>query len=257
MLFRSLWWVVDGLYERIGRGYSVVRQPDCRIERLVLAALGDARTVVNVGAGTGAYEPTDRQVFAVEPSAQMRSQRSRAAAPCVAGVAERLPLTDGEVDAAMAIYTDFHWADRRRGVDELRRVSRRRVVILTVDGEMSAGYWLFRDYFPAANRLFKSLQQLLDCFPGPPVVKPVEIPADCSDGFVHAFWKRPRMLLEPAVHGTMAALSTLEPDDRHAGWEQLRADLDSGLWAQLNSELDERDSVDLGHRLVIWEHPQK
>jgi ubiquinone/menaquinone biosynthesis C-methylase UbiE len=146
-------------YERIGRGYSNVRRPDERIARIVSGALGDAASVVNVGAGTGSYEPIDRSVVAIEPSTEMRSQRPSGAAPCLAGSAEQIPLRDGEVDAAMAIYTDFHWDDRRRGIEELRRVSRRRVVMLTVDREVSERYWLFSDYFPTANRIFSSMRE--------------------------------------------------------------------------------------------------
>lgn len=241
-------------YERIGPGYSSVRRPDNRIARMVSGALGDAASVVNVGAGAGSYEPIDRRVVAVEPSAEMRSQRPSGAAPCLAGSAEEIPLRDREVDAAMAIYTDFHWDDRRRGIDELRRVSRRRVVMLTVDRKVSQRYWLFRDYFPSANRMFGSMPDILGCFPTQPLVTPVPIPADCTDGFVHAFWKRPGPLLEQAVHGPMAAFAVLTPEELSAGLAQLRADLRSGRWSRRNADLDSRDSLDLGHRLVTWDH---
>ncbi|MGO9974938.1 MAG: class I SAM-dependent methyltransferase [Solirubrobacteraceae bacterium] len=246
--------MIRGLYDQIGQGYSTVRRPDPRIQQMLDEALGDAASVVNVGAGTGSYEPPDRRVVAVEPSAEMRSQRSRSAAPCLAGSAEQLPLRDCDVDAAMAIYTDFHWTDRRRGIDELRRVSSQRVVLLTVDREVSARYWLFRDYFPAANRLFGLMRELLIYFPTPPRVKAVSIPGDCSDGFIHAFWKRPNALLEPAVHAPMAALSLLKPEELRAGFKKLRANLDSGQWARRNADLEDRDSLDLGHRLVVWHH---
>jgi hypothetical protein len=253
--FRSLSRMSRVSYERIGSGYSSVRRPDDRIARIVSSALRDAASVVNVGAGAGSYEPIDRHVVAVEPSAEMRSQRPSDAARCVAGSAEQIPLRDREVDAAMALYTDFHWDDRRRGIDELRRVSRQRVVMLTVDREVSAQYWLFRDYFPVANRIFGSIRDISCCFPTQPQVTPVAIPADCTDGFVHAFWKRPRSLLEPTVHGPMAAFAVLRPEELDAGLAQLRADLGSGQWSRRNADLESRDSLDLGHRLVTWEHP--
>jgi hypothetical protein len=242
-------------YERIGAGYSSVRRPDDRIARIVSGALGDAASVVNVGAGAGSYEPTDRRVVAVEPSAEMRSQRPKGAALCLAGSAEQIPLRDREVDAAMAIYTDFHWNDRRRGIDELRRVSSRRIVMLTVDREVSKRYWLFRDYFPSANRIFSSMRDLIGCFPTQPQVTPVPIPADCTDGFVHAFWKRPEALLEPAVHGPMAAFAVLAPQVLGAGLARLSADVRTGRWSRRNADLASRNSLDLGHRLVTWDHP--
>ncbi len=241
-------------YERIGRGYANVRRADERIARIVGDALGDATSVVNVGAGAGSYEPVDRRVLAVEPSAQMRSQRPRDAAPCLAGSAEQIPLRDRDVDAAMAIYSDFHWEDRRRGIEELRRVSRRRVVMLTVDRDVSERYWLFRDYFPQANRIFGSIDEVTCCFPTPPRVMPVPIPADCTDGFVHAFWKRPAVLLAPDVHRPMSAFAVLAPDEVGPGLAQLRADIRSGRWSRRNADLETREALDLGHRLVTWEH---
>ncbi len=131
-----------------------------------------------------------------------------------------------------------------------------RVVILAVDDEVSARYWLFRDYFPAANRLFGSLREMLACFPTPPRVRTVPIPVDCHDGFVHAFWGRPEALLEPATHASMAALSLLEADELCEGFARLRADLDTGECARRNHELEARSSLDVGHRLVVWEHPR-
>lgn len=245
----------SGLYEQIGRGYAQVRHPDPRISAIVEGALGDAESVVNVGAGPGSYEAAGRRVLAVEPAAEMRAQRPARAAECIPGTAERLPVPDASFDVAMSIYSDFHWEDRRRGIQEMCRVSRRRVVILTVEREASARYWLFRDYLPEANELFAPLDSLISLFPHPPRVAAVPIPSDCSDGFVHAFWKRPDMLLDPAVHGTMAVFSQLAPDITAGGLDQLQADLNNGAWLKRNSELLGIDSLDLGHRMVIWDHP--
>jgi SAM-dependent methyltransferase len=240
------------LYDRIGQAYSRARRADPRIQRTIHDALGDAGSIVNVGAGVGAYEPTDRDLIAVEPAGEMRAQRPASAAPCLDAVAEELPLADASVDRAMAIYTDFHWPDRRRGLAEMLRVSRDGIVLLTVDRDVSARYWLFRDYFPRANDLFAPLSALTALFPGPPTVSPVPIPHDCEDGFVHAFWKRPHLLLDPAVHGAMAVFASLKPGQLDAGAARLRDDLVSGRWQERNHELDGLEALDLGHRLVVW-----
>jgi len=243
------------LYEEIGRGYAHARRPEPSIAAVLDQALADAESVINVGAGAGSYEPEDRCVLAIEPAAQMRAQRPDSAAACIAGSAEHLPVPDASFGAAMAVYTDFHWSDRRRGIDEMRRVSRQRIVILTVDRGVSAEYWLFRDYFPSANELFAPIESLLSLLPTEARVSSVPIPHDCSDGFVHAFWKRPYMLLDPGVHGTMAAFAGLAPGEKTEGLDRLRVDLDSGQWNNRNQELAKLDLLDLGHRLVVWENP--
>ena len=241
------------LYERIGRGYARTRRADPRIERVVRAALGDAVSVANVGAGAGSYEPADRQVIAVEPSERMRAQRPAGAALCVAGLAEDLPLGDSSVDVSMALYTDFHWQDRARGIAELVRVSRHGVVVLTVDRNAADRYWLVRDYLPGANDLFAPLADVTSLLPGPPpTVTPVPIPADCRDGFVHAFWKRPEAFLDPHVHSSMAVFARMTPGTVAAAQARLRADLESGAWWARNRGLADRQELDLGHRLVVW-----
>ncbi len=241
------------LYERIGGGYPRTRQADPRIARVVHAALGDATSVLNVGAGAGSYEPADRAVLAVEPSAQMRAQRPADAAPCLDAAAEDLPLADASVDVAMALYTDFHWQDRARGIAELVRVSRRGIVILTVDRDAAERYWLTRDYLLAANDLFAPLAAVTTLLPSPlPQVTPVPIPADCRDGFAHAFWKRPEALLDPDVRGTMAMFARLDAGVVTEAQARLRADLESGAWQRRNRGLADRHSLDLGHRLVVW-----
>ncbi len=242
----------SGLYDRIGRGYGQVRRADPRIAVALNAALGTARSVVNVGAGTGSYEPADRRVLAVEPAAGMRAQRPAGSAPCVAGAAESLPLPDASVDVAMAVYTDFHWGDRGRGIAEMLRVSRRAVVLLTVDRHAADRYWLTRDYLPEANDLFAPLSTVTDLLPTSPQITPVPIPHDCQDGFVHAFWKRPHELLDPELTTTMAVFARLGPGSAQAGLERLHADLDSGAWERRNAGLAALESLDLGHRLIVW-----
>src|SRR5580704_8329399 len=120
-------------YDLHGRTYAHNRRSDPRIAARILAALGDAKTVVNVGAGTGSYEPSDRWVLAVEPSATMRAQRPPGAAPVIAARAEALPFDDGAVDAAMACVTIHHWEPPDAGLAELRRVARGPVVVFTFE----------------------------------------------------------------------------------------------------------------------------
>jgi SAM-dependent methyltransferase len=141
--------VGEALYDRIGAGYGAARGEDPRLAAAIHAALGDARSVVNVGAGTGSYEPRDRDVLAVEPSAVMRAQRPPGAAHAVGCVAEALPLGDGAVDAAMAVLTLHHWSDWRAGVAEMRRVAHRQVVVCTWDpgrlaADLESGRWAAR-----------------------------------------------------------------------------------------------------------------
>jgi SAM-dependent methyltransferase len=244
----------SALYDRIGRGYVRERRPDPRIAALITRALGDAQSVVNVGAGAGSYEPTDRWVLAVEPAAAMRAQRPPTAAPCLDASAEQLPLADASVDVAMAVYTDFHWRDRRRGLAEMMRVSRRGVVLLTVDREVAERYWLTRDYLRGADELFDPLARVTELLPGRCEITSVPIPSDCQDGFVQAYWRRPQLLLDPDVRSTMALFARLSPDVRERGLARLRDDLDSGEWRRRNRALLDLRSLDLGHRLVVWRH---
>ena len=242
------------LYERLGQTYRQVRRADPRIAALVAAAIGDACSVVNVGAGTGSYEPTDRYVVAVEPASAMRDRRPAAAAPCVAASAGALPFDDASVDVVMAVYTDFHWSDRMRGIAEMMRVARRSVVLLTVDSEHADRYWLIRDYFPEGKGLFAPLDDLLAMLPGADV-RPVMIPEDCQDGFVQAFWKRPHALLDPEVRSSMAMFGQMPADEVEAGIDQLRTDLEDGTWQKRNASLLDASCVDVGHRIVVWRPP--
>lgn len=240
------------LYDRLGQGYEQSRRPDRRIACLIEEAIGDARSIVNVGAGTGSYEPHDRCVVAVEPSAAMRARRPASAAPCVIASAEALPFDDASVDLVMGVYTDFHWADRVRGVAEMVRVARDSVILLTVDSAAADSYWLIRDYFPSGRDIFAPLDELLQLFPNDPEVWTVPIAHDCRDGFVQAFWRRPHELLDPAVRLSMALFAHLENDDLDHGLRRLGDDLRDGSWHEHNADLLRQPEVDLGHRLVLW-----
>jgi SAM-dependent methyltransferase len=242
------------VYDRIGAGYTATRRPDPRIALAIDAALGDARTVVNVGAGAGAYEPRDRRLVAVEPSRAMIGQRPRGAAPCVQGAAERLPFRDRAVDACLAVLTLHHWTDPAAGLAELRRVARRRVVVLTWDPASWGGFWLTVEYFPEILDLprFRSMAALERSL-GPIRVVPVPIPHDCSDGFLGAFWRRPEAYLDPAVRRAMSGFAQLDPAIVARGIARLRDDLRSGRWQARHGALQARESLDLGYRLVVAE----
>lgn len=234
-------------------GYAERRRPDPRIERRILDALGDAWSVVNVGAGAGSYEPTDRRVVAVEPSQQMLEQRPAGAAPVVRGVAERLPFADECFDAALAVLTVHHWTDPDQGFAELRRVARRQV-ILGFDISRQRDMWLVRDYIPAWGDLEESgglgldrIRALLDN----PRMEPVPVPADCADGFGGAYWKRPEAYLDSDVRLSISSLARLPAEDVEPGLARLAGDLASGRWHERNAELLELDELDLGYVLVV------
>lgn len=239
------------LYDAIGASYAATRCTDPRIAAQIWDALGDARTVLNVGAGAGSYEPLDRQVVAVEPSAVMRAQRAPGAAPCVAAVAESLPFADGAFDAAMAVATVHHWTDPIAGLRELRRVARR-VVVFTFDIEGLRRFWLTRDYLPELAELVAGTPSAADQAHalGARVV-PVPIPWDCTDGFPEAYWRRPAAYLEDDVRRGMSIWARLGSDIENRAVGQLRQDLDSGAWAARNHDLLELNALDVGLRLLI------
>jgi len=242
-------------YDTIGRTYAATRRTDPRIQEAVDAALGDARTVVNVGAGAGAYEPQDRRVLAVEPSAVMLRQRPRDAAPAVQAAAEALPMVDGAVDAALTVLSLHHWADQEAGLRELRRVARDRVVVLTWDPAFRDTFWLTRTYFPgivaADAARFPTLARLASWL-GPPQVVPVPVPADCRDGFLAAYWRRPEAYLDPHVRAGISTFQLMPADECADGLRRLRRDLESGAWRRAHSDLLDREALDLGYRLLVW-----
>jgi hypothetical protein len=242
------------LYDSIGATYTRTRRTEPRIAEQVWAALGDARTVLNVGAGTGSYEPPDRDVIAVEPSAVMRAQRPEGAAPCVAAVAESLPFQDQSFDAAMAFSTVPHWTDPIGGLREMRRVARR-MVVYTFDASDTAWrhrFWLTRDYLPeVADALvgWPSLTELASAIGAR--VEPVPIPWDCADGFFEAFWRRPEAYLDEHIRRGTSVWAKVGPDAEQRAVRSLRDDLISGRWAERNCELVDLDAAELGLRLLI------
>jgi SAM-dependent methyltransferase len=242
-------------YDKHGVGYAGRRRADPRFAERIAAALGDARTVLNVGAGAGSYEPEDRWVLAVEPSATMRAQRPRDAAPCLAGAAESLPLDDGSVDAAMACVTIHHWADRAAGLAELRRVSRGPVVVFTFELNDLVAWQL--DYFEEAIAIeqprFGLVEEVAAEFGGEVRIERMPTPADCTDGFFEAFWNRPEAMLDPAVRGSQSIWELLEPGAEERIFDRLAADLESGAWDAEHGALREMPSYEGALRLVIAE----
>jgi SAM-dependent methyltransferase len=244
------------VYDRIGSRYATTRRPDPRIAAAIAAALGDARTVVNVGAGAGAYEPADRTVVAVEPSWTMIAQRPPRAAPCTQGAAEQLPFRDRSLDASLGVLTTHHWADRAAGLGELRRVARRRVVLLTWDPDGSGDFWLTAEYLPEIMDLdrprFPPVATLEGSL-GPTRIIPVAVPHDCQDGFLGAFWRRPEAYLDPDVRNGISAFAQMAPEHVRRGLARLADDLRSGRWEARHGALRGRDSLDVGYRLVVAE----
>jgi SAM-dependent methyltransferase len=242
------------LYDSIGATYTVTRRTEPRIAARIWGALGDARTVLNVGAGTGSYEPPDRDVFAVEPSAVMRSQRPADAAPCVAAAAESLPFADQSFDAAMAVASVHHWKNPIAGLREMQRVARR-VVVFTHDSS-DAGwrlrFWLTRDYLPEVGDLVAgrpSLTELARAIGARS--EPVLIPWDCADGFFEAYWRRPEAYLDENVRRGVSVWARVGPDAEQRAVRSLSDDLASGRWAERNQALVDLDAAELGLRLLI------
>lgn len=242
------------LYDTIGTTYTVTRRTEPRIAAQVWAAFGDARTVLNVGAGTGSYEPPDRDVTAVEPSAVMRAQRPPGAAPCIAGTAENLPFGDQSFDAAMAFATIHHWQDPLAGLREMRRVARRVVVFTGASSDTAwhDRFWLTRDYLPEIAGLAAGRPPIAELAGAIGArIEPVLIPWDCVDGFYEAYWRRPEAYLDEHVRRGISIWARVGPDVEQRAVHRLRADLASGRWAERNRDLVNLDSAELGLRLLI------
>ncbi len=242
------------VYDAIGCGYAVTRQPDPRIARAIREALGETRTVLNVGAGTGSYEPAALRVVAVEPSLEMLRQRPAGAVQAIQAVAEYLPFPDASFDAALAVLTVHHWQDRAAGLTELCRVVRQRVVMLTWDPACRDAFWLTTQYVPEIVDFdvprFPSIEELAR-YLGTVEARPLPIPHDCQDGFLGAFWRRPEAYLDPHIRCAMSGFTQLAPQVVQAGLAQLAADLRSGRWDEQFGWLRRQESLDLGYRLII------
>lgn len=248
------------LYDRIGPGYTTTRRPDPRIAKAICDALGDAATVLNVGAGAGAYEPPDRDVVALEPSPVMIAQRPASATRVMQGHAEELPFADDSFDAAMAILSDHHWSDRARGFRELRRVARSRVVLFNANPGEADRFWLtteylpgFLDLIPRRYRIPGTWESELRAAFGSIQLTGVPIPHDCTDGFYGAFWRRPEAYLEPSVRAGVSVFAQLTSAEVDRAIEALGADLQTGTWHENHRSLLTASELDLGYYVIVAE----
>ena len=252
---------MDVIYDTIGLGYVATRREDPRIAAAIVSALGDARSVVNVGAGAGSYEPGDREVIPVEPSEVMIAQRPPERVRALRGRAEELPLPDNACDAAMAVLSDHHWEDRPAGLRELRRVARRRVVLFNADPAEAGRLWMTREYLPGFEALiagrYRSAgewhRELAELLPGRLHEDRVPIPHDCRDGFYGAWWRRPAAYLDERVRAGISFFSQLPPADIDAAVDRLRADLASGAWERRHADLLGLEELDLGYKVITIE----
>ena len=244
----------DQIYETIGVGYSVGRRPDPRWQQVINSVIGDAKRVINIGAGTGSYEPKGRALIAVEPSELMVGQRPRSAASVVMASAENVPIVSGWADLAMTLLSLHHWTDWRAGISEMRRLAPRRLV-LTYDAEFHASFWLLRDYLPevAASERTRApkVEDIANALGGDVEIITLEVPWDCVDGVLPAHWRRPAAYLDPQVRACCSGLAQAEPRFVDRAVRALASDLDSGAWEQRNKDLVLMNSLDAGFRLVV------
>ena len=239
-------------YDILAEQYSNYRKPDPKIAARINSHVQGAQSVLNIGAGMGSYEPEGCEVVAIEPSYEMIAKRKRAEAALIMGLAEDLPFRDNGFDVSMAILTIHHWADVALGLREMLRVSKYRIVLFTWIG-YGSNFWL-EEYIPEIKtideKLFPTLVKLEQLLGGISVEK-IEIPYDCTDGFMCAYWRRPEAYLDPDVRKAISTFSRIS--DYHEGLNMLRDDIKSGVWYKRHSHLFEKQSLDLGYRLVVWD----
>ena len=244
----------DANYGVIGTGYTRYRQPDPHIAEFIRAALGDAGTVLNVGAGAGSYEPVDRDVTAVEPSASMRAQRPAHLPVAIDGTAESLPFPDQAFDAAMATFTVHQWSNLERGLSEMRRVTRGPVLILSCDPDLLERSWLHAyapEMITVEARRYPSMAAIVEGLGGNAEVKPVPIPLNCVDGFGEAYYGRPERMLDPGARLANSAWSFVDPSIGERFVVELGRDLADGSWDRRYGELRTQPFFEGSLRLII------
>jgi SAM-dependent methyltransferase len=241
------------IYDQIGSDYASLRKPDPRWTAQIHQALKGQSTLVNIGAGAGSYEPASMSVIGVEPSQTMIRQRPASAAPVVCSIAEALPFADETFDVSMAVLTVHHWSDASAGLAEMRRVSRRQIVVTWDSNVTDREFWLVHDYLPEITERDQPLASLATVLKHlkPATTHILPVPEDCTDGFLGAYWKRPHAYLDPMVRGAISSIALLDPGTVSAAMDRLRKDLDNGSWQQRYAGLSGPGEMDLGYRLVI------
>ncbi|MEU6915794.1 class I SAM-dependent methyltransferase [Streptomyces olindensis] len=240
-------------YNSIGATYARTRRPDARIAARIHEALGDAASVINVGAGTGSYEPP-HTVLAVDPSAVMIAQRPAGSAPALEASAEAIPLADDSADAVMALLTVHHWSDLEAGIAELRRIARQRIVLFTFDPDICRRFWLLDEYLPEAAAFDDTRAVAVDrlvTLLGGARLETVPVPHDCTDGFLAAFWRRPEAYLDAQVRAGISLFAQADDDLVRPGLARLSDDLSSGRWHHRHADLLDREALDVGYRLLV------
>ena len=245
---------MDTIYNTIGIDYTNTRRPDPRLAGLIHAQIDQQKTILNIGAGTGSYEPDYKSVVALEPSLRMISQRPAGAAPCIGGEVENLPFADDSFDGALALLTLHHWRDISQGLSELKRVVRERIVIHTWDPSATEDYWLINDYIPELftfdSARFPKMHEIAEYFRAVEIIE-VPIPHDCSDGFQGAYWRRPEAYLDDRVKNGISSFQQIHQTALAKGLAKLKADLDSGIWRKCYADLLGKEAIDLGYRLIV------
>ena len=241
---------MDTIYNKIGKSYALGRRTDPEIEAQIHAKLQGATSILNVGAGTGSYEPSDIMVTAVEPSEAMISQRKLSSAPVTKAQAENLPFDDASFSHCMTILSMHHWDNRKKGFAEIKRVTRDRFVAITWDPD-SEPFWLTRDYFPEIydidKRTFPRLSEFEKSFENIEV-SVLKIPANCIDGFLAAYWRKPEAYLDETVRANISTFTKIP--DLNKGLDQLQNDIKSGAWKLKNGDLLKAEYLDAGYRIV-------
>ncbi len=244
----------DANYAAIAPCYPSYRQPEPAIATQIEQALGTARTVLNVGAGAGSYEPTEREVTAVEPSASMRAQRPAHLTRAIDAVAEDLPFPEGHFDAGMATFTVHQWKDLRAGLSEMRRVVRGPIVILSCDPALVQRFWL-NDYAPgvlaAEARRYPAAGRIGAALGGDLQSLPVLIPLHCRDGFNEAYYGRPERFLDDGARAANSAWSFVDEATAAAYVTHLRRDLEDGAWDARYGMLRRQAALDGSLRLFV------
>ncbi len=247
---------MNTIYNAIGLDYAQLRKPDPRLAALIHSQIIGQKTVLNVGAGTGSYEPEDKELVALEPSKEMISQRPAGAAPCVGGSVENLPFPDNSFDCAMALLTLHHWRDIDHGLSELERVVTKRLVLHTWDPMATEHFWIIHDYIPELLTLdadrFPKIDELAARFKSARIIE-VPIPYDCTDGFQGAYWRRPEAYLDDHVKKGISSFQQIPHRALIRGLGKLKADLENGLWYKRYADILEKEEIDLGYRLIVAE----